>query len=373
MRNLFLLITILWGTTTFAQRNIRTEILNYQDSTYNIIDNGRQLVIDKIINNDIKKANEVFLYLINETNPDYVSFYPAEAIIISIATQNFKQFIKFAKDIQNFNKDKKKFPLYTDIYAELHAHMNTNKDDIHKALTTSALSEKEKNYIQIYLDYYFNENKLLNRQQIKKAIKQDPQGAFVPFLKQMKNLCTVMKMEIGLGYQHNILSGKLTETIDPKSLSNIMMEIDFFINRTYFSIYFGGRVNKVTTLKALPLKEVDESYSIGEKVHITKTGLALGYLINPQSKFKLYPYVDLGIMALTAKEYDEDENELFTGFMPGIGIKTDIVFRNKKRNRETFFIKPYVVYNTLVTKNSNFKGHMLSFSVTMGILFGPNL
>lgn len=375
MRNLLLLISILLYSSAFAQRNIRSEILNYQDSTFTIIDNGRQLVIDKIINNDPEKANEIFLYLINETNPDYVAFYPAEAVIVSIATHNFKQFISLAKNIKDFNKDKKKFPLYSDIYAELHAYMHANKDQIFNTVNSAALSDIEKNYIRIYLDYYFNKDKLQNRQQIRKVINKNPQGPFVPYLKQMKGLCTVAKMEMGLGYQHSFISGNLANTIHPESLSLFMIEIDFMINRTYISIYAGGNLNKVTTQKELTLTKLDETYPKGKKAHILQTGFAFGYLINPKSKIKTYPYVDFGILCLDAKskEYEENENNIFAGFMPGIGIKSDIVFRSKKTKREIFYMKPNVAYHTIITKKDNFKGNMFSISLAIGVTLGPNL
>lgn len=75
----FTLSVFLWTGVAGQTDSLRKEILNYQDSTAEITSKGRKLILDKFLENDKKKVNELLDYLRSiEKDQDFLAFYPLE-------------------------------------------------------------------------------------------------------------------------------------------------------------------------------------------------------------------------------------------------------------------------------------------------------
>ncbi|MDD4756584.1 MAG: hypothetical protein PHG29_10945, partial [Prolixibacteraceae bacterium] len=55
--------------------SIESQILNYEDSKSTIISKGRKLLLDKFVEEDLKKVREIKDYLVKTEDENYIALY----------------------------------------------------------------------------------------------------------------------------------------------------------------------------------------------------------------------------------------------------------------------------------------------------------
>ena len=75
----FSLFFLVFSAMQAQQDSLQQEILDYSNTTSQIISRGRSLLLDKFMERDLQKVSEVRDYLVNEVqNVDYLALYPSE-------------------------------------------------------------------------------------------------------------------------------------------------------------------------------------------------------------------------------------------------------------------------------------------------------
>tara|TARA_R110002050_G_scaffold298296_1_gene461352 strand:- start:4579 stop:5721 length:1143 start_codon:yes stop_codon:yes gene_type:complete len=374
---LFTLAVFFSVLSSYAQNDMREAILSYTDSTQLLIENGRQLIVKHIIDHNYAEAGKVLNYLKNKAGSNYVVLYPAEAILTSIATRDFQLFLYNARNFATLLEGKKKYPKYDDISYDLHANIREEMMAIQQDLELADLSVADRDFIQLYLDYYNGEDQVALRKKVNNYRSRFPDSEYQNFLKEIKSSSFAGRFNFGFGYLNERLSGEISHTIDP-NISGLCMEMDFVMNRTYVSLYVGGSIKTLYSKTDLPILDTDWMYQQGNKVATIRYGLKVGYIVHSTNRVKTYPYVNIGGFSVTAQADDidvDEKNELMGSFMPGVGMASEINLL--KWNSASMYgplgflyLKPNVGIDFLTTKKEKFKGQSVSFSLTLGMAFG---
>ena len=165
-----------------AQENIKNEILSFTDSTELIIRNGRKLIIEKTLSGDHKAAISTLNYLKNSVDEKYVILYPAEEILVSLATRNFELFLYNAVNFNSLMQGKVKAIQMESFSEEIHEYLGQEIFLISDEVNKSNLNEEQKEVLQIYIRYYLNENHADLNSYITKFQKKNSDSEYSDFL-----------------------------------------------------------------------------------------------------------------------------------------------------------------------------------------------
>ena len=378
MKKIYIILGLLiYVWSSFAQENLKKEIFAFTDSTEIIIRNGRKLVVDKTVSGDHKGAIQTLNYLKNNVDEKYVIFYPVEELLISLANRNFPLFLYDAKNYNSLMEDKTKTFQFENIIDEVHKYLGFEVPLISEDVKKSNLSPTDKEFIQLYIRYYSNDDYNDLNKDIKKYIKSNQNSEYADFLKQLKHSTTTGRMDILMGYGNEFLNGNISNYFS-KHLHTLNLEVDGFVNQLYLSLFLSGSVNKAVSKYDLPIQETDLIHLKGEKVSSMKYGIKVGRKIYSTKTIDLFPYLSLGGYDMNSRSsvIDDDssdpENTLTSTFFAGIGASCDIVLKKwKKKNwydPEGFiFVRPNLGYDNFFTNDNISKGGDFYVSVLFGL------
>lgn len=372
------LLLYVWNIS--AQNNLKNEIFAFTDSTEIIIRNGRKLVVDKTVSGDHKGAIQTLNYLKNNVDEKYVIFYPVEELLISLANRNFPLFLYDVKNYNSLMEDKTKTFQFDNILDEIHKYLGFEISMISEEVKNSNLSPTDKEFIQLYIRYYSNDEHSDLNKDIKKYIKSNPDSEYADFLKQLKLSTTTGRMDILMGYGNEFLNGNITNYFSTH-LQTLGLEVDGFVNRLYLSLFFSGSINKAVSNIDLPIQDTDLIHLKGGKVSSMKYGIKVGRKIFSNQTIDLFPYLSIGGYDMNSRSsvVDHDasdlKNTLTSTFFAGVGASCDIVLKKwQKKNLydpEGFiFVRPSIGYDNFFTNNDISKGGDFYLSVLLGISIG---
>lgn len=380
-KTLVLIFLFVCPFMVLAQENIRQQIIGYTDSTEIIIRNGRKLAADKTVRGDNQGAIATINYLKNNVAKEYVIFYPAEELLLSLANSNFEQFLYTAANYKTLLSDKTKYVQVENITEQIHPFLEQELPLIKKDLERSNISTEAKELIRIYIKYYEGEDNYELGKSIKAFRKAYHNSEYSPFLMYIENYVTNNAMNLCLGYGQEFLTGNAGDNFT-SHFQSMNLELEWFINNIYFSIFFQGSVETLHTTQNMPVKKHDYIHTPEDEALSTKYGFKLGKSWYTNKKVNLFSYVSIGNYQMKSRKSnfdisdDDTENlKLTSVFSPGIGTACDIYIKHLK-NKQTgqkvgqWFIRPNVGYDFFVTGKDVAKGGSLFVNLSMGIGIG---
>lgn len=337
------LILIVFTNCLYGQvDSIKTQILKYEDSKSTIISKGRKLLLDKFIEGDLKKVDEIKDYLIEVEDEDYFSFYPAEYWFISYWT---KDYLELAKNIQQFDSAKvasyntRIRPLNDMLYNKMKERTFEKEIDIKTQIENSDIDAETKQILTLNLDWLLLENRKSIFAQDTLNIQADSfletytKSDYEDFTKTYIRYKLVPK-DWGMTFEFFTGYGIYTGNLSDNFTHNVPVGVAFDICYKNFELYLRDYIGFNKTKK-------DFDYSLGtfEKGSRTMVFLpeaSIGYVTYNENRFKVSPFAGIGAMdigpTLNATEetpgLDEVELEFTTTYM--VGINFDIKFGAKK-------------------------------------------
>ncbi|QGY46197.1 hypothetical protein GM418_21790 [Maribellus comscasis] len=379
-RHIILFLLVFSATTTFAQDDIKKEIIAFTDSTELIIRNGRKLLADKTISGDHDGAVSTLNYLKNTVDEKYIVLYPAEEILFSLANRNFELFLYNAKNWDSLLEGKVQTFQVESISDQIHQYLGTEMSFIMEDLDKSQLSEADKKVIRLYIRYYMNDDYSELNKSLKNYVKGNPDSEYVVFINQLRQLTFTGRMNFCLGYGNEFLNGNITDNFD--SHMHIMnFEIDGFLNRLYLSLFMGGSVSREVSKNDMPVKDKNWTHPAGDKISSLKYGLKIGQSLYSTDKVNFYPYLVIGGYEINSQSSLADDNDsepknnLIGTFCPGVGASCDFVLK-KWQSKNIYspggflFLRPSVGYDYFLSNKEISKGGDLYFTVSLGVALG---
>jgi len=377
----FIIIILLIITgNLFAQTDIKNQIIAFTDSTEIMIRNGRKLILEKTVTGNHQEALKTLNYLKNNVDNSYVILYPSEELLFSLATSNFELFLYDAKNFNNLMEGKTKAIQADEIGIPLQEYIFQEMNLIKKDLANSKLSEENQQFIQLYIDYYEGIDKLTVNKSMKNYKKTYPNTDYEYFLNLIKQYTSTSYINFCIGYGHEFLNGNISNSFD-SHFQIMSLEIEGFVNQTYFSLFMNGSVGKIYSKIDMPVLKTDLTQKAGDEAFSLKYGVKLGRSWYSNKTFNAFSYLSLGGYQMNAQKSNFENSDSTTkyklsdSFFTGVGTACDIVLKNflaanTKEKIGSVFIRPNFGYDIFLTGNEMSKGGSFYVAISMGIGIG---
>jgi len=204
------------------------------------------------------------------------------------------------KDIQ---ADEIGIPLQEYIFQE----MNLIKKD----LANSKLSVENQQFIQLYIDYYEGVDKLTVNKSIKNYKKTYPNTDYEYFLNLIKQYTSTSYINFCIGYGHEFLNGNISNSFD-SHFQIMSLEIEGFVNQTYFSLFMNGSVGKIYSKIDMPVLKTDLTQKAGDEAFSLKYGVKLGRSWYSNKTFNAFSYLSLGGYQMNAQKSNFENSDSTT-------------------------------------------------------------
>ena len=322
--------------------SVESQILDYEDSKSAIISKGRHLLLDRFVEGDLQKVNEIKDYLTDIEDQDYFAFYPAEYWFILFWT---KDYTEMAESIQEFDTaqiasyNTRIRPLDDMLYDKLLEKTFNNETEIKTQIQESEIDLEIKQVIILNLDRLLLGNRetiyaqdTLN-QNVDSFLESYSQSNFGEYTKEYIRYKEVpknwgMAFEFFTGY--SVYTGGLSENYTNNIPLGVAFDICYKNIELYLRDYIGFNKTK---------KDMDYTmgtFEEGSRTMVFLPEASLGYVVYNDNRFKLSPFAGIGSMDISATSIDVDEVpeleevalEFTTTYI--LGINFDIKFGPKK-------------------------------------------
>lgn len=387
MKKIFiLLLVIISSIVVFAQNDsLQNEILNYSKSKTVIISNGRALLIDNLLEGDIKKAEEIKDYLVNEVkDQSYEVFSSREYWLITYWTQDYNDLINSIDDHISRSEIclRGGYPRGDLMYEKLILKSQQSKGLLETFIKDSNISYEEKdlllmhlNYLLFEIDYPSISRDSLNLMADSFILKYS-NSKYICFIRDQiryKVLPSKWSFAAGLycGY------GGFTQDLKQNYMCNLSGGFDFDIYYKNFALYLHAYMGVGSTRR-----DIAYDNGIWEKradFSVTYPEASLGYVTVDNKILKIAPFVGIATTIIGPTEdaltIVPDLEKVKLNYTPTytIGINIDFKTGDYRTENSFWFFRLRYAYNTYQFSNKyvGMNGNMHCLTIGVGG-FGRN-
>ncbi|MDD5491963.1 MAG: hypothetical protein PHV60_04705 [bacterium] len=353
MRRLLLTgaLFFIFAPVLLAQENppAENELIEYQSkSPISRISGGRQMILDKLKNGDLKKAREVFDLLENTVDKTvYAPFYKIERfqLIVLLEQYDILRSTASLEGIINIDKDWQKnkivSPPNDGLYTELDKMLKDRKDDLLKNCN-NVLTAEEAGFLELHTAALINGDTKNEVDELNKKAEafllKYPGGKYEQFVRNYIRI-VYKKGQKGwgcsLGMGSLSISGDLDDYFANKTTLNIAF--DYFYHKMLFDMDMSVGFAKGTKE---PFTHQNDSWPQGTSTVLSVIGLQTGYNISRVRKMELYPFIGVSFFSFSSGQEDRDNGLDFadinaTAF--SYGFNWDFVFKESKDNNAFYW------------------------------------
>jgi len=297
-----------------GQNELQKEILNYNDTRYELVTKGRRLMIDRLLAGDLEKTKQVRNYLISEVeNHEYIALYPAENWLLMYWTQEYFALtsdIRIYETVKDDYGNGKRHPQEDYLLDKLVAETKNHIKQLTDSISQSSLEDSEKDFLIMNLHYlvsdveaYPSEQEDLNLLADNYLLKY-PNSSFATFTREY------------IRYKHDVSPwsfaaeffsgyGFQTRDLNKQFGNNIPIGVAFDIGYKNFVLYLRYYIGLANT-------KFDTAYSVGvwesgSQVRVFLPEASLGYKIYKSERLNLVPFLGVSSTSISPTEYDLKE------------------------------------------------------------------
>jgi len=326
MKKLLVIYLLFIPLSLVAQ--IEDEIRSFVDSSDVMISNGRRLLVKKLLDGDLKKANEIytFLVMIPESN-DIRSFSYTEDLYINLLLHNYAVWAERAMDYSiishRYNNEQD-----DNITSSLYDLIIQRGKELSADIVKADISQEEKDILKIFLSLVTMDiPEELFDYQITDFEKRYPDSKFKIFLKEyLPKPKGKSSTAYGMGATGIFPTGELGKSFSSNAVFNINW--DFNISRIYASLYFQvGGLQVKSPFYTFSASDT-MNYEKGETFDYFDGGFLLGYFLVRNKSVHIAPYTGiLGTSLMSNRFPDPQDNDyelkIINAFTVGLGLKTE--------------------------------------------------
>lgn len=326
MKKLIVFCLLLISINLSAQ--IENEIRAFVDSSEVMISNGRRLLLKKLVDGDLIKANEIysFLVLVPEGN-DIRAFSYTEDLYINLLFHNYPIWVDKAINYSNIShryNNEQDDNITSSLYDLIIQRNKELSSDIGKA----EITQEEKELLKIFLSLVTMDlPEEIFEYQIEDFKKRYPDSKFMDFLiNYLPKPKGTLSTAYGMGASGIFPTGELGKSFSSDAVFNLNW--DFNISKVYASLYFqvGGLQVKrpFYTTSSIDTLNFEE----GETFDYFEGGLLIGYFLVRNKSIHIAPYTGLlGTSLMSNRFPDPQDNDyelnIINAFTVGLGLKTE--------------------------------------------------
>ena len=341
MKKLFITITVaLVVFQTFSQSDsTKRQILNYDESKSAIISKGRNLLLDKFLENDMNQVIEIKNYLIEKgEDENYIALYPVEHWFILYWTNEYEELLNSIKALDSIaiaSYYTRIHPPQDMLIAKLKSKSIENAQKITNQIEDATIDVEQKKFLSLHLESLIMKSESFQDTlniHADNFLKMYSETEYRDFTKQYIKYKLVPK---NWGFAFEFFSGYsiFTKTLYNNYTNNVPLGVAFDVCYKRFGIYLRDYIGFNRTKK-----DFDYStgiYKKGSSIMVFLPEASLGYAALDNNRFKLAPFVGIGSMDVSPSlgktekipELKEVSLEFTTTYLAGLNF--DVKFGKK--------------------------------------------
>lgn len=312
LKALILLLNIIFlSTNIFAQEDsLREEILNYENPQFELINKGRLMTIDKLLEFDKKKVTQLLNYLVStEEKSDYVVFYPAEKWLLFYWTEQYENVIEgvlkydyaYVEMIYSKIRPPEDLLLVKLIYILKEQNIN-----IKNQIRISGLSQEEKDFLLLNLDYLLMDYDSNSAQDginvtANNFLNDYPSSKFNNYIRSyVRN--EYIPSNWGLAFEFFSGYGIFTGDLNKNFTNNVPMGIAFDISYKRINLFLRNYIGFSKTTDSIPFKS--GVWSNNSQVRVYLPEASLGFVTFDSRRFKIIPFAGISSTSVSPTQND---------------------------------------------------------------------
>ncbi|WP_423819602.1 hypothetical protein V5739_03085 [Salinimicrobium sp. TIG7-5_MAKvit] len=307
----FSLFFLVFSAMQAQQDSLQQEILDYSNTTSQIISRGRSLLLDKFMERDLQKVSEVRDYLVNEVqNDDYLALYPSEYWLLLYWTTDYEELLHSITsfDDEDWEKMSRQIPpTYDRLFAKLRESTLNSVDQIKNRLRAADLKTVDQDFLLLYLEYLLTNSEEVLQEQKRINLLADeflanhPDSAYENYVRE--NIRYVfIPSKWGFGFEFFSGYGLFTGNLSEDYQNSIPMGVGFDIEYSKITLYLRNYIGFSFTKKELPSDT--KIWKENSQVRVLLPEASFGYAIIDNNRLKVSPFAGIASTSISPTEYD---------------------------------------------------------------------
>lgn len=344
---LFILLFVVLSLTPIHAQ-LANEIKSYVDSTELLLNNGRRLIVQSIVDQDLLKAQKVFHLLQDEANKKQCeAFSYKEKLHLYALLGDWTGWFEQALRYKEFNKRSICYSFQEDLAPRLETLLVRELESLNSDEEFDKLNDEQQELLDIYF-YLLSTGGTddIYDKKYRAYKKKYSERVYTDFLKHYLPVpATKTTLSLAMGPAFTAFTGNLAEVVSPAA--QIYMAYDLSIGRIYSNLYMTGGVASLLQ----PISFINEEtnvrtdFNVGSKFTTMSVGISAGYSIINNKRWQIAPYASIGGYAIQYSKYEgysdypTDIYSIIDSFSWGLGLHTEFRFVSFNLPRYNLFFE----------------------------------
>lgn len=315
IRLYFLFAFLFVGNTIKAQTDV---VYGTEVSKTALIQNDRDLLLDKIVSDNVEGVAYYRNALLNQENKDYASFSIYEKLLLNYY---FKEYADVKVEVITYELkqlagSQKIYPKKDYLVVKLLEKSKQNRARVIKDIYASELSDLDKQFLILNFDYLISgdENDSINQDYLNEKsniyLTNYPNSQYEEFVRKYIKY-QLVPSKWGFGFEFFLGYGAFTQEIADNFSNQGAFGITFDVAYKKTTFYFRGYLGVGRLNKPIASPNRDLIWEEGSRATLVKPEFSVGYDFYETEKIKFTPFVGISAALLESGETDDIENSSF--------------------------------------------------------------
>lgn len=320
--------------------NIEKEIINYTDSTADLIRKGRSLLLERLQADDFQKVKEIKDYLKNQVeNRDYMALFPLEHWILLYWTREYVDLLNTIKNPDAFEyvHVRRIKPQEDILYDRLREKSLKSFDKLSYNVQSSDLPSVDKDFLVLYLNAILSGNESgITQEKLNdlsdEFLTKHPDSEYEDYVRSTFRY-VYKPSKWGFAYEFFTGYGVNNNQLSDRFRNNIPIGIAFDVQYKDFVLYLRDYIGFSKLKKDIFYP--DGVWQEKSQVRVFIPEATLGYVLRDESRLKVAPFAGIGAVIYSPTENDVKSEPFlrdadFGSFSYIAGLNLDIKLGQKK-------------------------------------------
>lgn len=315
MRKSVLIFSLLFVTlVAFAQSNaLRNEILNYKDTTFELISKGRSFLTSKLQEGDKASVREIKNTLLLAESDKYMAFTPYEVRLLLYWLGDYDELFYFINSFDNQTAEKLKMkvkPQQDVLLENLLASLRKDRLRIETNISNAVKNKENADFLILNLRYLLGSKEYpeITRESLNADadtfLMKHPGSKYAGYTREYIRY-KMVKSNWGFGFEFFSGYGLCTGRLNDKFGGNVPFGIDFDIAYKNMTLYLRDYIGIGRTYRDIPVNGT--IWPENTKANAIVPEASLGYNLPLKGAIRFTPFIGIGGLDFSPTESQKGE------------------------------------------------------------------